>query len=480
MSIILKVPLAGDMVSGNKTFDVYDKYLGTKIDSIPSMEAREVDLAVNKASSSLIDMSKLTALDRQEIILQAAEDLLRQKSELTKLLVAETGAIIKDAEHEVERTARIFRLYATEIPHLHGESLTLDADFRGKNKHGYWFRVPAGVVAAITGFNTPLVLLAHKIAPALAAGDTVVAKPSSLAPLSCVLMCKNFVTTSLPAGAISVITGSGDTLGPALVKDPRVRVVSFTGGRDTGDEIARNAGVKRLLMELGSNCPNIVCSDADLDLAAHSLVDAAYSFQGQNCLHAQRILVQDEVYEDFKERFVGLASKLMMGDPRLASTDIGPMISESAAKRVEEWVNEARNLGAQVLLGGKRSGVFYEPTLLEKVSEKAKVMVQEIFGPVSCLMGFSDIREAVRIANTTEYGLEAAIFTESLDNASYAIRNLAFGGVKLNESTDIRLDIMPFGGFGSSGLGREGLRHVIEEMTEVKMIVHKLPSLNPL
>jgi glyceraldehyde-3-phosphate dehydrogenase (NADP+) len=470
----LKVPLAGELVSGSKTFDVYDKYLGTKIDSVPSMEPRDADVAVNKAASALIDMSKLTALERQEVIVQVADHLLKEKSELTRLLVAETGAIVKDAEQEVERTARIFRLYATEIPHLHGESLSLDADFRGRNKQGYWFRVPIGVVAAITGFNTPLVLLAHKIAPALAAGDTLVAKPASLAPLSCVIMCRNFVNTKLPPGAVSVVTGSGNTLGPALVRNPRVRAVSFTGGRDTGEEIARNAGVKRLLMELGSNCPNIVCSDADLDLAAHSLVDAAYSFQGQNCLHAQRILVQDEVYEDFKERFLSLASKLKMGDPRLASTEIGPMISESAAKRVEEWVDEAKNLGARILLGGRRSGAFYEPTLLERVPENAKVMVEEIFGPASCLISFPEIRKAVKIANTTEYGLEAAIFTKSLDTAQYAINNLAFGGIKLNESTDIRLDIMPFGGFGSSGIGREGLRHVIEDLTEVKMIVHNL------
>jgi glyceraldehyde-3-phosphate dehydrogenase (NADP+) len=474
----LKVPLAGNLVSGIKTLDVFDKYLGTKIDSVPWMEPRDADLAANKASSALFEMNKMTALDRQEIILKVAEDLLRKKGELTRVLVAETGSIVKDAEGEVERTARIFKLYATEIPHLHGESLSLDADFRGKNKHGYWFRVPAGVVGAITGFNTPLVLLAHKLAPALAAGDTVVAKPASLAPIACAQLCNIFLSTSLPAGAVSLVTGPGDILGPALVKNPIVRIVSFTGGRDTGEEIARCAGVKKLLMELGSNCPNIVCSDANLDFAARNLVDGAYSFQGQNCLHAQRILVQDEVYEDFKERFTSIASKLKIGDPRLESTEIGPMISEGAAKRVEKWVEEAKDLGAQVLLGGNRSGVFYEPTLIENVPDKATLMVQEIFGPVSCLIRFSDIREAVQISNRTEYGLEAAIFTNSLHNAFYAVKNLAFGGVKLNESTDIRLDLMPFGGFGSSGIGREGLRHVIEDMTEVKMIVHNFRALD--
>jgi len=471
----LEVPLAGRLVSGEKTFDVYDKFLGTRIDSLPSMRPQDVDLAVDAAARSLLELGRLSALDRQDAILQVASELLNKKAELSKILVAETGMTIKQADLEVERASRIFRLYSTEIPHLHGETLSLDADIRGKNKHGYWIRVPAGVVAAITGFNNPLVILAHKLAPAFAVGDTVVVKPASAAPLSSVEMCKIFANTSLPAGAVDVVTGDGGILGPALVKDPRVRVVSFTGGRETGVEIAKHAGLKRLIMELGSNCPNIVCSDTDLDFAAKNLVDAAYSYQGQNCLHAQRILVQESVYEDFKKRFIEAASKLKMGDPRLPSTEIGPMISESAAKRVEEWVNEAMRLGAKVLLGGKRSGVFYQPTLLEGAPAKSRVMVEEVFGPVSCLMKFSTIQDAVEISNTTEYGLEAAIFTNRLDDALYAIKNLDFGGVKVNESTDVRLDIMPFGGFRASGLGREGLEHAIEAMSEVKMIVHNLP-----
>jgi acyl-CoA reductase-like NAD-dependent aldehyde dehydrogenase len=470
--------LAGKLVTSKKTFDVSDKYNGTKIDSLPSFGLKEVELAVDAAAVALHEMKKLTALERQDIILQAADDLLKMKHKLSQLLVAETGTIANDANLEVERCSKILRLYATEIPHLHGESLSLDADLRGKNKQGYWIRVPAGVVSAITGFNTPIVLLAHKLAPALAAGNTLVVKPSSLAPLACVELCSIFATY-LPPGSLNVVTGAGEILGPALVKNPQVNIVSFTGRRETGAEIASMAGVKRLIMELGSNCPNIVCSDADMDFTIQNLIDAAYSYQGQNCLHAQRILVQEDVYDDFKRRFVDKASKLRLGDPRLASTEIGPMISEASSKRVEEWVNEAIRLGAKVLLGGTRSGVFYMPTLLEGVAAKAKVMLEEIFGPVSCLMKFSSIQEAVEIANKTQYGLEAAIFTHRLDNTQYVINNLQFGGIKINESTDVRLDIMPFGGFKASGLGREGLKHAIEEMTEVKMILYNLSNLNP-
>jgi len=474
VSLKLKVPLAGKYVESEKTFDVYDKYLGTKLDAVPSMGTREVDLAIEAAANAFTDMSRLTALDRQDALLQVADGLIERKGGLAKILISEGGMTVKQAEFEVERASKIFRLYATEIPHLHGESVTLDADIRGKNKHGYWFRVPAGIIAAITGFNNPLVLLAHKLAPAFAVGDVVIAKPASLAPISSIEMCSLFTKTVLPAAAISVITGDGRLLGPPIVKNRRVRVVSFTGGVEAGEEIAKVAGLKRLVMELGSNCPNIVCSDANLDHAVESLVDAAYSYQGQNCLHAQRILVQDGIYEDFKQRFLNLASKLKMGDPRLESTEIGPMISEPAAKKVEEWVNEAKRLGAKVLLGGARSGVFYQPTLLESVPANAKVMIDEIFGPVSCLMKFSDIREAVRISNTSDYGLGAAIFTNKLDLVMYAILHLQFGIIKVNESTDVRLDIIPFGGFKSSGLGREGLKQAIEEMSEVKMVVHNL------
>jgi glyceraldehyde-3-phosphate dehydrogenase (NADP+) len=230
-------------------------------------------------------------------------------------------------------------------------------------------------------------------------------------------------------------------------------------------------------MELGSNCPNIVCSDADLDFASKNLVGAAYSFQGQNCLHAQRILVQDGVYEQFKNMFINLASKLKMGDPRSPSTDIGPMITESAAKRVEEWVKEAKRMGANILLGGNRSAQYFEPTLLENVPPEAKVSCEEIFGPVSLLIRFSDLTEAVRVSNDTDYGLQAGIFTHRLDDAVYAMRTLRFGAIMINESSDFRVDMMPFGGFRDSGLGREGIRNAIEAMTEIRMSVFNLNAL---
>jgi len=292
------------------------------------------------------------------------------------------------------------------------------------------------------------------------------------------MVTEMFIESGLVPDALNVLTGRGEVLGPVLAADPTVRVITFTGGKEAGEQLARAAGAKRLLMELGSNCPNIVCSDADLEFAAKNLVSAAYSFQGQNCLHAQRILVQNDIYEQFKTLFLDFASRLKMGDPRSPSTNIGPMITENAAKRVEEWVNEARKTGAHILMGGNRSAQFFEPTLLENAPPDAKVSCKEIFGPVSVLIKFSKLEEAVRLSNDTDYGLQAGIFTHKLDNAIYATRALRFGTVMINESSDSRVDMMPFGGFKGSGVGREGIRNAIEAMMETKMSVFNLKGLD--
>lgn len=472
----MKVPFAGKLVEHEKSFNVYDKYSGTVIDSIPLMEPSDVETAVATALRGLKDLNVLTGFERQHILLRTADFILARKEKLVDILVAETGMTSAQADFEVTRSSNILRLYAAEALHLQGEAPTLDADARGKGRHGYSFRVPAGVVAAISAFNNPLVLLSHKLGPSIAVGDAVVFKPASLTPLASLEVCMLLLEAGLPPNSLNVLSGSGETLGPVLAGNHDVRVITFTGGREVGEQIARAAGVKRLIMELGSNCPNIVCSDAHLDFAVHNLVDAAYSYQGQNCLHAQRILVQEDVYDEFRERFIDTAARLRMGDPKSASTDIGPMISESAAKRVESWVNEAHEKGAKLLLGGKRSGTFYEPTLLENASPGSLILSREVYGPVVVLIRFSDIVEAVDIANATDYGLQAAIFTNRIDEALYSLRNLQFGTVMINESTDFRVDMMPFGGFKGSGIGREGVRHSVEAMSEIRMAVYNLSS----
>jgi len=474
----LRVRIAGELVDRNETFDVFDKYSGKKIDHLPSMRPEDVALAVRAADHSIGELEKITAFQRRQILDNVADLMVKSRLDLTEMLISESGMCRKDAEFEVNRASNVLKMYAADVLHIQGESLMLDADARGSGRYGYSFRVPVGIVAAISAFNNPLVLLAHKLGPALAAGNAVVFKPASLTPLSALMVTEMFVQAGLPGDALNVLTGRGEVLGPALASAPEVRVITFTGGRETGEQIARAAGAKRLLMELGSNCPNIICSDADVDFSAKNLVGAAYSYQGQNCLHAQRILVQDEIYDQFRSLFLDYASSLKIGDPRSPSTDIGPMITETAARRIEDWVNEARERGAQVLIGGKRSAQFFEPTLLENVPPDARVSCNEIYGPVSLLIRFSNMDEAVRISNDTDYGLQAAIFTHSLDNAIYAIRALRFGTVMVNESSDFRVDMMPFGGFKGSGLGREGIRNAIEAMTETKMCAFNLKAFN--
>lgn len=474
----MKVLLAGQAVERKESIEVLDKYTGRRMDSVPSMSLEDAALAAETAAKAADEIGRLTAFRRREILEEVSASITKRSQDLVATLVSESGMCIHDAEFEVKRASNVIKMYASDSLGTQGEWLPLDADARGAGRHGYWFRVPIGVVAAITAFNNPLVLVAHKLGPAFAAGDTVVFKPASLTPLTALKVAGMFIEAGIPPSALSMLTGRGEVLGPALAANPLVRVVAFTGGREAGEALARAAGAKRLLMELGSNCPNIVCSDADLEFAAKNLVSAAYSYQGQNCLHAQRIIVHESIYEKFRETFIGLASKLRSGDPKSPSTDVGPMISESAATRVEKWVQEAKSMGARLLLGGKRNGAFFEPTLFENAPTSAKISCEEVYGPVSVLVRFSTLAEAVRISNETDYGLQASIFTHRLDNVLSAVRGLQFGTVMVNEDSDFRVDMMPFGGFKRSGLGREGVRHAIEAMTEVKMTVFNLGALD--
>ncbi len=469
--------MAGELVEKEEKFDVFDKFNFEKLESLPSLTPSDADIAIAAALKATSEVAALSTYERREILEKVADLMLKEESKLANILVREAGMCIRDAGFEVRRASNILKMYATDALRMAGESQTFDADARGTGRHGYWFRVPVGVVGAVSAFNNPLVLFAHKMGPAFAAGNSVVFKPSSLTPLAAIRVCEMFLDAGIPKGALSVLTGSGRSLVPAIASNPAVRVISFTGGKDTGDAIAKAAGAKKMLMELGSNCPNIVCPVVDLDRVAKNLVGAAYSFQGQNCLHAQRILIHEDVYGEFKEKFIQKVSELKMGDPRSESSDMGPMISEDSAKRVEEWVKEARDRGGKLLFGGHRSGSFFEPTLFEDVPSSAKISCQEVFGPVSILIKFANIKEACSISNDSDYGLQAGIFTHKMENVLYAIRTLQFGTIMVNESSDFRVDMMPFGGFKGSGLGREGARNAIEAMTEIKCVVYNMKEL---
>jgi glyceraldehyde-3-phosphate dehydrogenase (NADP+) len=331
-----------------------------------------------------------------------------------------------------------------------------------------------GVVGAITPFNDPLAMACHKVGPALAGGNAVVLKPGTATPLSALRLAHDLVASGLPPGRLNVVTGRGEELGDAIVTDPRIRLITFTGGVETGLRITRTAGIKKLCMELGSNSPVLVMPDADLDRAVPAIAAGAFAQAGQNCLGVQRVLVLSEIYETFRERFVAHVRTLKAGSSMDEATDVCAMISAGQAERVERWIREAEQGGARVLTGGRRDEALVWPTVLESVPDGARLDCEEVYGPVVSLYRAGSLGEAIGRANRVDYGLHAAIFTENLRAAFEAIRGLHVGAVIVNDSTDYRLDVMPFGGTKLSGIGREGIRFALQEMTETRVVCFNL------
>ena len=457
--------------------EVRDKYSGQVIGKVQSIEVaqlREIIKAAHAAFNK--NFATLPVHKRSEILEAASSTIRNHEDEFAKLITSEAGKPIKYSRKEARRAALTMQFSAEEAKRIHGETIPFEAEPRGQDRSGYWYRVPAGLVAAITPFNDPLNLVAHKLGPAIAAGNTVVLKPASLTPLSAVKLVETLQEAGLPNDFVNVVTGNGEILGPELVSSAYVRVVTFTGGVEAGERITKLAGLKKLAMELGSNCPVIVMEDAPLDLTVSCIVDAGFNCQGQNCIHAQRILIHESLYEELTERLVEDTKKLKVGNPHDDSTDVGPMIAESEAMRVERLVDETMKKGAKVLVGGERRGAIYMPTILAEVPSTLPIAKEEIFGPVTIVSKFQKISEAISESNSTNYGLHAGIFTESISNALKAISELNFGSVLVNDTSDFRVDFMPFGGMKYSGLGREGIRFAIEEtMTEIKTVIFRKP-----
>ncbi len=458
--------------------EVRDKYTGGVIGRVPSIQVEHLENIIKEAFAAFSRHLETLSLNKRADILMEASSLIRKRNDdFAKIIAREAGKPIKYSRKEANRAPLTLQFSAEEAKRIHGETIPFDAEPRGQDRTGYWYRVPAGLVAAITPFNDPLNLVAHKLGPAVAAGNTVVLKPASLTPLSAIKLVETLQEAGLPGDYVRVVTGYGEKLGPTLVSSPYVRVVTFTGGVEAGEKITKMAGLKKIAMELGSNCPVIVMEDAPLDFAATCIVDAGYNCQGQNCIHAQRIVIHESLYEELVDRLVRNTRKLKVGNPLDESTDVGPMITESEAVRVEKWVNEAVRKGAKLMVGGERNGPVYAPTILAEVPKDATIAAQEIFGPVMIVSKFEKMSDAVRESNSTNYGLHAGIFTKSIDNALRAIADLKFGSVLINDTSDFRVDFMPFGGMKYSGLGREGVRFAIEEtMTEIKTVIfRKLP-----
>ena len=446
------------------------------VGKVPNMRLEQVQAMLDRAVEAQPVAAAVPAHQRMAILNQVATALAAQAEDFARLIAQEGIKTIREARKEVSRCVDTLRLSAEEARRINGETIAFDQAPGSENRFGYYQRKPLGVIVAITPFNDPLNLVAHKIGPAIAAGNCVILKPHSETPLVAQRLVQLFADTNLPPGIVQIVTGRGAEVGDTLVTDHRVRMLSFTGGRPVGEHIQQQAGLKKIALELGSNCPAIIMPDAAMEAAIEATVSGAFWAAGQNCLHVQRILIHQSCYQAFSERFVAKASAIKMGAKLDEQTDMGPLINARAADKVEALVNEAVAEGASLLCGGKRQGNFYSPTVLANVPDHCAIAQEEIFGPVTLLYSFDTQQEAIARANNVDYGLQAGVFTQNLDTA-FAIANaLDCGGVIINDSSDYRIDAMPFGGVKGSGLGREGVAHAVQEMTEAKTYCFNLQS----
>ncbi|MBA4549949.1 aldehyde dehydrogenase family protein [Thermoactinomyces intermedius] len=466
--------LAGTWVGRPQTIEVRNPQDDSLISTVPAATKEDALYAVEQAKEGADIIARMPVHERMAVLNRAADWIDEHRETYARTIALEGSKTIREARKEVARCIETIRISAEEARRIHGETIPFDQMPGSENRVGYYYRFPVGVIAAITPFNDPLNLVAHKVGPAIAGGNAIIVKPTSVTPLSAILLAEAFDKAGLPPKVLSVITGSAKDVGQTLVTHPDVRMVSFTGGLSTGEKIARQAGLKKISMELGSNSPVIVLKDADLDEAVASCVSGAFWAAGQNCLGVQRIYIEEAVFEEFKDQFTAKTQKYRVGDKLSELTDMGPMINEKEARRVESWVNEAVEKGASLLCGGKRDGAFYQPTVLTNLPEDCTLAREEVFGPVVILYPVPDLETAIFEANQVNYGLQAGIFTKDLEKAYRAIREVDVGGIMINDSSDYRIDGMPFGGVKGSGLGREGVRFALEEMTEIKVVCFKL------
>jgi acyl-CoA reductase-like NAD-dependent aldehyde dehydrogenase len=455
-----------------RTEDVTSPYDGTAVGRVPVSGLADVDAALTAAEAGAVTWRRTPAHERMQILLRAAELADERTADIAETICAEVGKTITEAIREAGRSAEIIRLAAFEGSQLYGETLPLDANpGTGLDKVGFTVRQPCGVVVAISPFNYPALLVLHKVAPALAAGNAVVLKPASTTPLTALALAGCFVDAGLPAGVLSVLTGPGGDLGAALVTDPRVRKVSFTGSTATGERITRMAGVKKLSLELGPSCPVIVLPDADLELAASAVAEGGYINAGQVCISVQRVIAHPAVAGHFLDALVPKVAAIRTGDPSSPDTGMGTLITQAEAERVRRSIEAAAAGGARILTGGERSGSTVAPTVVADVDPSAPIMQDELFGPAVAVSTAADWEAAVSQANATAYGLAAGIFTAEVAGTVRAIREIDAGSIHINWTPLWRADLMPYGGLKGSGIGKEGPRWAVEEMTELKTVV---------
>ncbi|MFM9965519.1 MAG: aldehyde dehydrogenase family protein [Planctomycetaceae bacterium] len=467
----MRMFLAAEWQNRASVTNVTNPFNGEVIDTVPRGTAADVDAALTTLVEGAKLMRQMPSAERCRILRSAVERIRQRAEEFARTITLEEGKILAESRLEVSRGCETLEVSAEEAKRITGEVLPLDAAPGGAGKFGFTLRVPCGIVAAITPFNYPLNLVVHKVGPALAAGNAVLIKPAGDTPLTALKLVEVLLEAGLPPQAIACITGPGAELGRAICTDRRVRKISFTGSYEVGTAICGMAGVKRVTMELGSNSPVIVMDDADFDRAAQLVAASGFANAGQVCISAQRILIPRTRTGDFLDALKPRVESLTTGDPLDEVTKMGPMIREADAIRVESWVREATASGATLVTGGTRRGTLHAPTILANVSPNQRVSCDELFGPAVAVTPFTDFDEALALANGTNYGLSASIFTRDLDRALRFAREVDAGNLHINWGTQWRADFMPYGGLKDSGTGKEGPRYAIREMTEEKMVV---------
>jgi len=467
--------LANEAVFANQDLDVTDKYSGEVATRVAMADAATIDKAIDAADKAAAAMAKLAPYERQAILYHCVKRFEERYDEMALALCIEAGKPIKDARGEVGRLIDTFRVAAEEAVRIDGEMPNLEISARAKGYRGMVKRVPIGPCSFISPFNFPLNLAAHKVAPAIAAGCPFVLKPASRTPIGAIIIGEVLAETDLPKGAFSILPCHREGA-DLFTTDERFKLLSFTGSPDVGWDLKARAGKKPVILELGGNAAVIVDEDADLNDAVERIVFGAFYQSGQSCIGVQRILIHDAIYDELKARLVEKTAALKMGDPKDEDTFIGPVISEGEATRLENWINEAVDAGATLLVGGKRNGAMLEATLLENAPKGTNIVEEEAFGPVAVISRFSDFDDALNIVNDSKFGLQAGIFTRDLYKAQKAWDELEVGGVVIGDVPSWRVDNMPYGGVKDSGLGREGIRWAINDMTEERLLVIRTPQ----
>ncbi len=467
----MKMYINGGWVGSPAFSTIFSPYSGVALDTVPAATAEQVEQALAAAELAAVVMANLTAYERYSILMRAADLVAQNVEDLARTVSLEMGKPLTEARGEAGRVPDLLRLSAFEGSQLRGETLPAEAQAGAKGKLGLTLRAPCGVVVAITPFNYPLLLVVHKIGPALAVGNAVILKPANQTPFSALKLTRLLLEAGLPENGLQCITGAGSMIGPALCSDSRVRKISFTGSTEVGERITRIAGVKKLSLELGSNCPLIVLPDADLSLAAQATAVGGFANAGQVCISTQRVVVHRKVHTEFLDALQSAVEAIKVGDPLDDDTRLGAMVSEFEAQRVDAWVQEALHGGARVVTGGQRQGPVFTPTVVADVAPEMRISREEVFGPVVAVTSVDTFEQAIAYANDSKYGLAAGIFTRDVNASLRFAKQAQCGMVMINWTPLWRADLMPYGGFKGSGIGKEGPRYAVDEMTELKTIV---------